>query len=44
MLGAGVNDLPAADIQALLDAVNQMDAIPRVDPAPVLEPDGEDIL
>lgn len=44
MLGAGVNDLPAADIQALLDAVNQMDAIPRVDPAPVLEPAGEDIL
>lgn len=44
MLGAGVNDLPVADIQALLDAVNQMDAIPRVDPAPVLEPAGEDIL
>jgi len=44
MLSAGVNDLPAADIQALLDAVNQMDAIPRVDPAPVLEPAGEDIL
>ncbi|MGH7627120.1 MAG: anti-sigma factor family protein [Gemmatimonadaceae bacterium] len=44
MLGAGVSDLPTADIRALLDAVNQMDAIPRADPAPVLEPAGEDIL
>jgi len=44
MLGAGVSDLPTADIQALLDAVNEMDAIPRADPAPALEPAGEDIL